>query len=578
MQKRWKISDPLNEEQIKQKEKIIENVKCPDMIAEMLIRKDLTNIDEINNFFQPDLNMMHDPFLYKDMKKATKRIISAIEKKELITIYGDYDVDGTTSSALLYLGLKKIGANIDYYIPHRMIDGYGLSLSGVDILKENCTELIISVDCGINAIEEVAQINDLGMEIIITDHHNPKEELPDAYAIINPKMIDCDYPYKMLAGVGVAYKLLVAVYSQLEINTEELINKYIDLVALGTIADIVPLTGENRIIASLGLERLVKRYNIGLNALIKIAGLSQKELNSADIVFGIAPRINAAGRMGSAMRAVELMVSNDENESEELAQIIERENSLRQQIDQRTFQEACDIIEKKYKNMDETSIIVVSSDDWHPGVIGIVASKLVEKYYRPSIMITFKEGIGSGSGRSIAGFNLFDALGSVEGYLETFGGHKYAAGLQILIEYVDLLESKLKNYVKENTTEEQFIPPLNIDTKIELYEINNNLLEWLEKFSPFGPGNMRPTFYTEKAMIIGFPYNVGKNHLKLKVMKDGCNLDLIGFNLGDYLPFLKKGSFVDIAYSLEFNKWQGRTTIQGKLKDLRVPNTDNQEY
>lgn len=578
MHKRWRISDPLNEVQLEYKDNIIEHIKCPDMIAEMLVRKELTDIDEIKDFFQPDLKNMHDPFLYKDMRKAAERIISAIKNKELITIYGDYDVDGTTSSALLYLGLKKIGADIEYYIPHRMIDGYGLSLSGVDILKENGTELIISVDCGINAIDEVAQINSLGMEIIVTDHHNPKEELPDAYAIINPKMIDCDYPYKMLAGVGVAYKLLIAVYSIMDIETDELIDKYIDLVALGTIADIVPLTGENRIIASLGLDRLVKKYNIGLNSLIKIAGLSHKELNSADIVFGIAPRINAAGRMGSAMRAVELMVSNDEDESEELAQIIERENSLRQQIDQKTFQEACDIIEKKYKNMDDTSIIVVSSDDWHPGVIGIVASKLVEKYYRPSIMITFKEGIGSGSGRSIAGFDLFNALSSVDGYLETFGGHKYAAGMQILVEYVDLLESKLKTYVKEHTTDEQFIPPLNIDTKLELFEINNNLLDWLEKFAPFGPGNMRPTFYTEKAMIIGFPYNVGKNHLKLKVMKDGCELDLIGFNLGDYLPFLKKGSYIDIAYSLEFNTWQGRTTIQGKLKDLRVADTDSEKY
>jgi len=578
MQKKWKISEPLSEELQKKKEHIIENIKCPEMIAEMLIRKELTKIDDIEEFFHPNFSNMHDPFLYKDMEKATDRIILAIERKELITVYGDYDVDGTTSSALLFLGLKKIGAKINYYIPHRMIDGYGLSLSGVDILKENGTELVISVDCGINAVEEVDQINDLGMDIIITDHHNPKEELPHAYAIINPKIIDCKYPYNMLAGVGVAYKLLVAVYSKLEINTKELVDKYIDLVALGTIADIVPLTGENRIIASLGLDRLVKKHNIGLNALIKIAGLSQKELNSSDIVFGIAPRINAAGRMGSAMRAVELMVSVDEKESDELAQIIERENSLRQQIDQRTFQEACDIIEAKYKNMDDTPIIVVSSADWHPGVIGIVASKLVEKYYRPSIMITFKEGIGSGSGRSIAGFNLFDALVSVEGYLETFGGHKYAAGLQILVEYVDLFESKLKKYVKEHTTEDQFIPPLNIDTNLELFEINNNLLEWLEKFAPFGPGNMRPTFLTKQVTIVGFPYNVGKNHLKIKVMKDGCELDLIGFNLGDYLPFLKKGSNVDIAYSLEFNTWQGRTSIQGKLKDLRVAEQDHWNY
>jgi single-stranded-DNA-specific exonuclease len=484
-------------------------------------------------------------------------------------VYGDYDVDGTTSTAMLYLGLRKVGAKIDYYIPHRMIDGYGLSLSGVDQIKDNGTSLIISVDCGINAIEEVQQINDLGIDIIVTDHHNPKEILPEAYAIINPKMEESNYPYKELAGVGVAYKLLVAVYNRMNIDTDELIDKYVDLVALGTIADIVPLTGENRVFASIGLKRLIEKHNIGLNALINIAGLSHKELNSSDIVVGIAPRINAAGRMGSALRAVELMVSVDEEESDELAQIIERENSIRQQIDQRTFQEACEIIEKKYKNMDDTALIVVSSDGWHPGVIGIVASKLVEKYYKPTIMISFKDGIGSGSGRSISGFDLFEALKSVEDYLENFGGHKYAAGLSVLGEYVDVLENRLSKYVRANIAPDQMVPPLKIETELELYEINDNLLEWMNKFAPFGPGNMRPTFYTEKVMIVGFPYNVGKNHLKLKVVKDGCTLDLIGFNLGDFLPFIKKGSFIDIAYSLEFNTWQGRTTIQGKLKDIK---------
>jgi single-stranded-DNA-specific exonuclease len=569
MQKRWKTSEPLTDEQQQKVKQISEQIKCPEMIAEMLVCKGITDLAEINSFFNPNLDDVFDPFIFKDMKKAVERIIRAINKEEMITIYGDYDVDGTTSTALLYLGLKKVGAIMSYYIPHRMIDGYGLSLSGVDQIKENGAQVIISVDCGINAIEEVEQINSLGMDIIITDHHNPKEKLPAAYAIINPKLEDCEYPFAELAGVGVAYKLLRAVYSKMKVDSKEVVDKYVDLVALGTIADIVSLTGENRIFASIGLERLVKKQNIGITALINIAGLSEKELNSSDIVFGLAPRINAAGRMGSAMRAVELLVATDEESSKELAQIIERENSLRQQIDQKTFQEACDIIEKKYKNLDETPIIVVSSDDWHPGVIGIVASKLVEKYYRPTIMITFKDGIGSGSGRSISGFDLFEALSSVENYLETFGGHKYAAGLSILIEYVDVLENRLSSFVKEHITPEQLIPPLKIDTKLELYEINENLLEWLNKFAPFGPGNMRSTFYTEGVMVVGFPYNVGKNHLKIKVVKDGCTLDLIGFNLGDFLPFLKKGLFIDIAYSLEFNTWQGRTTIQGKLKDIR---------
>ncbi|MCD6181060.1 MAG: single-stranded-DNA-specific exonuclease RecJ [Candidatus Cloacimonetes bacterium] len=568
MHKRWTISDPLTDEQIAVKKKIFEALKCPDMIAEMLVRKGLTDRKTIEEFFSPSLAQIHDPFLFRDMEKAVQRIMQAIQNKEQITIYGDYDVDGTTSTALLYLGLRKVNAIVDFYIPHRMIDGYGLSLSGVELLKDSGTQLIISVDCGINAIAEVEKLNRIGIDIIITDHHNPKEILPEAYAIINPKLRDSAYPYQFLAGVGVAYKLLMGVYTRMGILDDELQSKYLDLVALGTIADIVPLTGENRIFASIGLEQLIQHNNIGLNALIALAGLTQKELNSSDIVFGIAPRINAAGRMGSALRAVELMVATDEERSRELAEIIERENSIRQQIDQRTFTEACDIIEKKYKNIDETSCIVVSSDSWHPGVIGIVASKLVEKYYRPTIMISFKDGVGSGSGRSIADFDLFSALSSVENYLETFGGHKYAAGLSLLAEYVDIFENRLNRYAREHITAEQLIPPLRIDSMLELYEINDHLLEWLNKFAPFGPKNMRPVFYSENVMIVGFPYNVGKNHLKLKVVKDGCTLDLIGFNLGDFLPLLKKGSFIDIAYSLEHNIWQGRTTIQGKLRDI----------
>lgn len=569
MQKRWKISNPLNKEQLELQFKIVDELNCPEMIAEMLVRKGITNKYEIKKFFNPTINDSYDPFLFKHMQNAAERIKIAIENNEKIVIYGDYDVDGTTSTALLYLGLNKIGANVEYYIPNRMIDGYGLSLSVVDKLTEQSAKLVISVDCGINALEEIDLINNSGIDIIVTDHHNPKEILPEAYAIINPKVNDCDYPYKLLAGVGVAYKLLLAVYQIMDFATKEMRDKYVDLVALGTVADIVPLTGENRIFAKIGLKRLIENDNIGITSLVKIAGLSEKKLNSSDIVFGIAPRINAAGRMGSALRAVELMVSNDNDESLELAQIIERENSLRQQIDRQTFEEACDIIEKKYKNIEETSIIVVSSDNWHQGVIGIVASKIVEKYYRPTIMISFKDGIGSGSGRSIHGFDLFSALSSVEEYLETYGGHKYAVGLSVLVEYVDLIENKLSKYTKEHITEDLLIPPLNIETKIELYEINENLIEWLNKFAPFGPGNMRSIFFTENVMIIGFPYNVGQNHLKLKVMKDGCSLDLIGFNLGDYLPFLKKGATIDIAYSLEFNTWQGRTTIQGKLKDLK---------
>ena len=568
MQKRWEIQEPLSNDLSNLKKHIVEELHCPDIIAELLIRKNLETTEQINQFIHPTINMLHDPFLFEDMEKAVNRIIHAIDNKEKITIYGDYDVDGTTSTALLYLGLKKLNALIDCYIPHRMVDGYGLSFNGLESIKNEGTQLIISVDCGINAIDEINAINDSGMDIIITDHHNPKDTIPKAFAVINPKIVNCKYPYKDLAGVGVAYKLLMAVYKKLNLDTDENIHKYLDLVAVGTIADIVPLTGENRVFSHIGLERLIQRKNIGLNALIDIAGLTSRELDTSDIVFGLAPRINAAGRMGSAMRAVELMITNDEAKGFELAEIIERENSLRQQIDQQTFQEACDIIEKKYKNIADTYCMVISSDSWHPGVIGIVASKLVEKYYRPTIMISFNEGVGSGSGRSISDFDLFAALTEAEPLLVSFGGHKYAAGLAILAEYIDTFENRINKYAKEHISQDTLIPPLRVDRKIELYDITTSLLEWLGRFAPYGPENTKPVFYSNNVMIVGYPYTVGRNHLKLKVVKDGNILDLIGFNLGDFLPMLKKNSYIDIAYTLEINNWQNKISIQGNLRDI----------
>jgi single-stranded-DNA-specific exonuclease len=570
MDKKWLIPPGLNAQENEAIERLAIEVKAPRLIAELLHRRGLRNEAEIRDFFKPDLAHLHDPYLFEDMDKAVTRILKALEDKELITIYGDYDVDGTTATALLYLGLKRIGARIDFYIPHRMIDGYGLSLGSLDQLRENGSSLIISVDCGVNALEEINAIKDLGMEIIITDHHNPKDELPPALAIINPKLPDCQYPFEHLAGVGVAYKLLMAIYQRLGIDTSENVLKYMDLVAVGTIADIVPLVGENRIFASIGLQHLIEKKNLGLNALIQISGLNHKTLDTTDIVFGIAPRINAAGRMGSAAMAVELLISTDESNSSDLAEMIERDNSLRQQEDQKTFYEACEIIEKKYKNLAQTPCMVVSSDDWHQGVIGIVASKLVEKYYRPVIMISFKDGFGSGSGRSVADFNLFAALQHTEHNLHSFGGHKYAVGLTIYQEYIDRFENELARYVADHLQMEQIQPPLVIDHQIELYDINGYLLDAIERFAPFGPENLRPTFMSRDVSVANYPYNVGRNHLKLKVVKDGISLDLIGYNLGDYLPLLKKNSIIDIAYTLEYNRFGDKSSIQGKLRDLKI--------
>ena len=570
MEKEWITPPGLSAEEKQLVSELSDSLKSPPMVSELLFRQGLKTEQEIRDFFTPSLYHQHDPFLFEDMDKAVTRIVQAIERHEKITIYGDYDVDGTTATALLLLGLRKLGAEIDFYIPHRMIDGYGLSLGSLDQLKESGSSLIISVDCGVNALEEIAAINAMGMEIIITDHHNPKEELPKALAIINPKLPGTRYPYPHLAGVGVAFKLLMAIYQRMGYQNVETTLKYMDLVAVGTIADIVPLTGENRVFASIGLQHLIDKKNLGLNALAQIAGLNTKTMDASDIVFGIAPRINAAGRMGSASVAVELLISRDRDHSLELAEIIEQQNSLRQQEDQKTFHEACDIIEKKYKDISAAPCIVVSSDDWHPGVIGIVASKLVEKYSRPVIMISFKEGFGSGSGRSVADFDLFGALRAIGHNLHSFGGHKYAVGFTILQEYIDRFENELSRHVSEHLQTQQVNLPLEIDREIELYDISNFLLDWIERFAPFGPENHRPLLMTRNVLVAGYPYTVGRNHLKLKVVKDGVVLDLIGYNLGDYLSLLKKNSQLDIAYTLEYNRFGTKASIQGKLRDIHL--------
>jgi len=570
MQKRWDVTPDLTKAEKENARQIASSLNCPLVIAELLYRKNIHDSQQLEGFFHSELQMLHNPYLFHDMHKAVERILHAIQNGDRITIYGDYDVDGTTAVAVLYLGLQELNAIIDYYIPHRMIDGYGLSLSGLEQLKERGTSLIITVDCGIIAFEEVNTINNMGMQIIITDHHNAQSELPNAYAILNPKLEGCGYPFTDLAGVGVAYKLLMAIYTKLGKDTLENKLRYLDLVAVGTIADIVSLTDENRIIASFGLKRLEERQNKGLTALMNIANMGSGAIDSNDIVFNLAPRINAAGRMGSAMRAVELLVSDDDERCRELATVIDNENTLRQQIDMKTYHEACEIIERKYKNLDDTWAIVISSDDWHQGIIGIISSKLIEKYYRPTILISYHEGMGSGSGRSIEAFDLFKAIEHTADLLDSYGGHNYAVGLKILPEYLDLFEQRLSDFIKQNIDAKQMIPPLKIDRKIEIYEINKSLMEWLDQFEPFGTHNQRPVFYTQRVMVQGYPYLVGKNHLKLKIIKDGCELDLIGYNLGDYISLIKSNSYLDIAYTLRLVTWQNNTFIQGNIRDLKI--------
>ncbi|MEA3475422.1 MAG: single-stranded-DNA-specific exonuclease RecJ [Candidatus Cloacimonadota bacterium] len=567
MKKNWIIT--TEQTNVNQIQNLQNSLSCPYIIAKLLLQKNINSTQGAEEFFHPDFNNLHDPYIFNDMEKAVRRIMQAIENQEKIVIYGDYDVDGTTATSLLLIGLRELGAVVDFYIPNRMIEGYGLSMLGNKAILSKNANVVITVDCGINAVDEISYLKKEGVDVIVTDHHTPKKILPDAFAIIDPKLKDSKYPYQELAGVGIALKLIIAIYRKYNRDNIENVSTFFDLAGLGTIADIVPLTGENRIIASLGIERLEERKNLGLNYLLNLAGLKTCKLKSSDVVFRLAPRINAAGRLGSADRAVDLMTTSILEDAKNLALVIHNENQKRQQIDQTTFREACDMIESKYQDLDKTFFFVLATDHWHPGVIGIVASKIVEKYNRPTILITFAEGEGSGSGRSIHNFNIFECLSHFEEYLVSFGGHKYAAGLSILPEYIDIFEKKVNEYARDRLTIEDIRPQIYISNELTLNEIDEDLLEWLKRFAPFGPGNMNPIFLSRKAMIVGYPYTVGTNHLKLKTIQNDKTLDLIGFNMGELSPFLKKGSYVDIAYSLEENVWKNVTKIQGKLKDIR---------
>ncbi len=567
MRKKWiKEATSVDQEVL---DELVEKLSCPPVIAKLLALHGIDTPEKAETFFNPSIEDMHDPFLFKDMDKAVERIIHAIEQKEKIIIYGDYDVDGTTATSILLMGLHELGANVGFYIPNRMIEGYGLSFTGNKAIESMQTQLVITVDCGINAVDEIADLNTCGIDVIVTDHHTPKKILPDAHAIIDSKLKYSTYPYIELSGAGIALKVLTALFMKIGKDGHEAVERYCDLAGLGTIADIVPLTGENRIIARLGIERLQQRKNMGINYLLNLSGLKQVVLKSSDIVFKLAPRINAAGRMGSADRAVELMTATTPEIAKQLALSIDSENFKRQKIDQDTFKTACDMIEAKYPDMNNTYFIVLAAEEWHPGVIGIVASKVVEKYNRPTILITLSEGEGSGSGRSIQNFNIFDCLTHFEDYLISFGGHKYAAGLTILPEYIDILDEKLNEYAREILSEEEIQPQISVVDELNFQQIDDELIKWLKMFAPFGPNNMNPIFMSSNVMVVGYPYTVGMNHLKIKALQNEKTLDLIGFNMGDLVPFLKKGSHIDIAYSLEENNWQNISKIQGKLKDIR---------
>jgi len=546
------------------KKQLSSSLNISQVIAQVLINRGLSDESQARNFLYGDIEKLGNPYLLKDMANAVERISAAIRDKEKIAVYGDYDVDGITASALMIKVLQRLGAVVDHYIPERQSEGYGLNITALDYLSQRGTQLIITVDCGISAIEEVSHIRDR-LDIIITDHHQPPENVPDAYAIINPKQKDCSYPEKALAGVGVAYKLCQALW-QYQHNSELL--EYLDLVAIGTVADIVPLTGENRILVKHGLQQLAQTENLGLRSLLEVCGLANSNVDAGKVGFVIAPRLNAAGRLSRASAGVELLITHDAVKARELACFLEEENIQRQTVEKEILTKAENLIATM--DIEEAKVLVLAGDSWHPGVIGIVASRLVDRYYRPVIVISLQDGIGKGSCRSIPGFDMYNALNQCSDILIQFGGHQQAAGLTVLAENIGKLSERLSAIARQVLTEEDYVPVLKIDSLVALEEINAAFLEQLADLEPYGMGNPRPIFACEELFLTDIR-SIGQEgrHLKFRVKRKNCINDGIAWEMGSLAQKLQSNTSVDVAFQPEFNEWQGRRSIQLRAYDIR---------
>lgn len=566
MNLRWELDEEVDQEA---KQTIAGELQIPEIIVHILLRRGISTLDKIRGFFEPSLDQLHDPFLMKDMEKAVKRSIQAVMEKQRIFIYGDYDVDGITAVSMLYLFLKDMGGVVRYYIPDRQTEGYGISTVGVTEAAKWGANLIISVDCGITSIEEVKMSLEAGIDVIVSDHHEPGEILPPALAVLDPKRADCDYPFKELAGVGVAYKLAQGIADRLDLSADSH-ERYMELVAIGSAADIVPLISENRVFVRHGLEKLNRDGCIGINALIEIAGLKKTAIEVGQIVYGLAPRLNAVGRLGSAERAVELVTTKDAAEAHRIAMMLEEENRRRKTIDSRTLEEAKIKITEEV-NLEDDKAIVLAEQNWHSGVIGIVASRIIEKYYRPTVMITIEDGIGKGSARSIPGFDIYSALRECSDLLLQFGGHKYAAGLTIEEDKIPTFANRFKQVAKDLIQDEELIPRIVLDAEITLDQITDEVVRFLGYYAPHGPKNQKPLFVSRNLDVI-MPRLVGshRQHLRFRVRQNGVEFDSIGFNLADKLERVENyRSPIDMVYTIERNEWMNRISTQLNIKDLR---------
>ena len=559
MNKKWEINKP-DENKVKE----IENkYQINSLLAKILVNREITEEKDIQQFLSPTRKDFYDPYLMPDMEKAVERILKAIDNKEKVLIYGDYDVDGITSVTVLKSFLEERGLKVDEYIPNRLDEGYGLNIPAVEKIASEKYTLMITVDCGISAIEEVKYANSLGVEVIITDHHEPGEKLPEAIAVVDSKRKDNKYPFRNLAGVGVVFKLIQAISKKLELEEKEFL-KYLDIVCIGTISDIVPLVDENRVIVKLGLRLVEQTRNLGLKTILQASGY--QKVDSTTISFGIAPRINACGRMGHQEEALKLFLSTDKEEVNKLAEELNEYNRQRQEKEKQIFLEALEKIQKE--QIDKDSIMVIDGENWHHGVIGIVASKITELYFKPSILLCFEGDEGKGSGRSIPGFDLHEALTKCEENLEKFGGHSMAVGLGVKKENLEGLRKQLDQIAKQKQID-KIVSILKIDAQVELKDINMQIVESLKQLEPFGEENKVPLFVFKNLKIDSIRALSEGKHIKLTLRQDNKNLiNAMGFNLGELTNDYRIGDKVDVVGSLEVNKFNGEENIQILLKDM----------
>ena len=570
MEKRWVVKEKGDTAVVK---RLAGALGVSESLANLMAQRNISTADEATAFFNPSLDYLHDPFLMKDMNIAVDRISTAIKKNERILVYGDYDVDGTTAVALMYSFLKDQYSNVEYYIPDRYKEGYGVSFQGLDFAYQNNCKVVITLDCGIKAVEKVKYARTKGLDVIICDHHYPGDEIPKALAVLDPKQPSCSYPYKDLSGCGVGFKLIHA-YSRVHGIPFSKISHYLDLVAVSIASDIVPITGENRVMAYFGLKRLNESPRTGLKEIIRESEVT-KALTIEDVVFKIGPRINAAGRMETGSKAVDLLVSSDTRLATEISKEINNFNIERRSVDRIITTEAMRMIAEDQRTVNSRTTVLYNPN-WKKGVIGIVASRLIETYYRPTVILTESNGFATGSARSVQGYDLYQAIEACSDLLESFGGHMFAAGLTLKKENIRPFMDRFEQYVNSTITEEQLVPRIFIDTELSFSEINDEFFKTMSQFQPFGPENMSPVFVSRNVFDTGSGRMVGSSgeHLKLDLCQESTgqkSFSAIAFSQANHFEYIRGGNPFDICYSLEMNEFRGNRNLQLNIRDIKTP-------